>query len=64
MIHCSCGNPDCHITIRTYDKGLMLTDKHGKEHYMYFDPNSLVALIAELRETLDRHLTQATRHEP
>jgi len=53
-IKCSCGDPECKITIRFGDSPhiLWLTDKEGKETLMYLDASTTVKLISELRSVL------------
>lgn len=60
---CCCGNPSCKIQVKSYDKGLLFTDKTGQEHYMYLDPNAIVDLMSDLRQTLANLVREATHGE-
>lgn len=51
-IKCSCGDKECKIQINVVEEGLWFVDKNGGETLMYLDPNTIVALINELRKSL------------
>ena len=66
MINCSCKAPECGNYIAT-DKVthmIFMTKDNPKgtgesrENAMYLDPNSIVALIMELREMLEEYVTR------
>lgn len=51
-IRCSCGDKECKIQVNLVGEGLWIVDKDGDETLMYLDPNTIVALINELRKLL------------
>jgi hypothetical protein len=61
MIKCACNEPDCnnyveidsssHMMFMT--KGVKSNPAGERENAVYLDPNSIVAIIKQLRETLD-----------
>lgn len=60
---CCCGNPNCKMQVKSYDKGLLFTDKTGQEHYMYLGASAILDLMTDLRHTLDNLVKEATRGE-
>ncbi len=51
MIKCPCGDPECKISIRLNETGMLwFTDKHGIDTTMYLHPETIRSLIAELEE--------------
>jgi len=53
-VKCACGGEECKIQINLVEEGLWFVDKDGDETLMYLDPNTIVALIHELRKLLIR----------
>lgn len=53
-IKCSCGNPNCKISIYFGDKHLWFIDKDGKETPMYLNKKSINELISALK-TIEQH---------